>query len=103
MKENAVLRSGLCFNCLGNHKVKNCDKDINCRSPTIPKHFYLLHQAYVINCKGSRVSKNYQSVSNNASFKATVQVRGDKVESNKVALSRVVAAKIINSRVVNRN
>ena len=42
-RKNAVLRSGLCFNCLGNHKVKNCDKDINCRrcrSPSIPKHFY---------------------------------------------------------------
>ena len=91
-RKNPLLKSGLCFNCLGNHKVKNCDKDSNCRIPTIPKHFYLLHQAYIIECKGSRVSRNCQSVSNDASCKATAQVRGDKVESNKEALSRVVAA-----------
>ena len=60
-RKTAALKFGLGFNCLGNDKVRNCDKDNNCqrcRSSSFPKQFYLLHQAYVLDSKGSRESQN---------------------------------------------
>ena len=98
-RKSPVLRSCLCFNCLDNHKICNCDKDNNCRrcrDSSSPKHFYLLHQAYVLYPEGSRDSRNFQSVSKDASCKGAIQVCGVKVELSKAALSRV--AKIINPR-----
>ena len=43
-QKSAVLRSGFCCSCLDNHKVRNCDKNNNCRrcrDRSLPKHFYL--------------------------------------------------------------
>ena len=100
-RKEVVFRACRCFNCLGNHLIRDCVEQSNCRrcqGTQLGKHFFMLHDAFVSTVlKASAICSGEENASND-SASPSYAVRCVNVGSTKAALNRIGAARVINPR-----